>query len=187
MLVYADSVLCLGQMKDSKEAEERWKGQLGGLRLYPSYREAVGIDGEAIEFERTNFPGFSSLSILQEIQKDLARKNIKPEEFKDRIIFMSMFNDINWSKGKNDEHCISNAEKAKNYALKFSQGHWTFLGPGSEESGMEVLLTLQKGDWDSPANKMVQRCIETGHSVFKSISALSQTIHLNADASNTEL
>ena len=33
--------------------------------------------------------GFSSLSILQEIQKDLARKNIQPEEFKDQIIFMS--------------------------------------------------------------------------------------------------
>ena len=54
----------------------------------------MGIDGEAIEFEWKNFSGFSSLSVLQEIQKDLARKNIQPEEFKDPIIFMSMFNDI---------------------------------------------------------------------------------------------
>ena len=71
------------------------------------------------------------MSILQEIQKDLARKNIQPEEFKDRIIFMSMFNDIDWK--KNDENCISNAEKVKNYAMKFSQGHRDILGPGSEE------------------------------------------------------
>ena len=33
----------------------------------------------------------------------------------------------------NDENCISTAEKVKNYAMKFSQGHWSFLGPGSEE------------------------------------------------------
>ena len=33
------------------------------------------------------------------------------------------------SKRKDDENCISNAEQV----MKFSQGHWTFLGPGSEE------------------------------------------------------
>ena len=43
---------------------------------------------------------------------------------------MSMFNDIEWN--TNDENCVSNAEELKNYAMRFSQGHWTFLGPGSE-------------------------------------------------------
>ena len=43
-----------------------------GLRLCSSYQDAVGIDGEAIEFEWKHVPGFSSLSILQEIPKDLA-------------------------------------------------------------------------------------------------------------------
>ena len=98
VLVFADSVLCPGQMNESKEAKARWEGQVEGLRVYPSYQEAVGIDGDAFEFEWNSFPGFSSLAILQEIQKDLTRKNIKPEEFKDRIIFMSMFNDIDCSK-----------------------------------------------------------------------------------------
>ena len=63
--VYADSVPCVGQMKDSPGAIERWRGQLEGLRLYSSYQDAVGIDGEAFEFESTNFRGFSSLSILE--------------------------------------------------------------------------------------------------------------------------
>ena len=31
--VHADSVLCVGQMKDTLGATERWKGQLEGLRL----------------------------------------------------------------------------------------------------------------------------------------------------------
>ena len=45
----------------------------------------------------------------------------QPEEFKDWIIFMSMFNDIDWK--NNDENWISNAEKVKDYAMKVSQGH----------------------------------------------------------------
>ena len=103
---------CVGQMEDSKEAIEGWRGQVERLSLYSSYQDVVRrIDGEAIELEWNIFPGFSSLAILQEIQKDLARKNIQPEEFKDRIIFMSMFNDIDWSQRKNNENCISNAEK----------------------------------------------------------------------------
>ena len=47
VFVCADSVLCLGQMNESKEAIERWKGQVEGLRLYSCYQDAVGIDGEA--------------------------------------------------------------------------------------------------------------------------------------------
>ena len=48
--VHADSVLCVGQMKDSPGAIERWKGQEEGLRMYSSYQDAVGLDGEATEF-----------------------------------------------------------------------------------------------------------------------------------------
>ena len=44
---------------------------------------------------------------------------------------MSMFNDIVWK--RNDDKCISNEEEVKNYAMKFLPGHWTFLGPSSEE------------------------------------------------------
>ena len=87
-------------MNDSNEAITRWEGQVEGLKMYPSYEELLGIDGEAIEFEWNIFPRFSSLAILQETQEDLARKNIRPEEFKDGIIFMSMFNDIEWSRKK---------------------------------------------------------------------------------------
>ena len=62
---------------------------------------------------------------------DLERKNTEPENFEDRIMFMSMFNDIEWQ--KNDEICISNAKNAKNYSKRFLPGHWTFLGPGLEK------------------------------------------------------
>ena len=48
-------------MRDTPETAERWKGQVEGLRLYSSYQDAMGIDGEAIEFEWKRLPGFSSL------------------------------------------------------------------------------------------------------------------------------
>ena len=102
--------LCVGQMKDTPGATERWKGQVEDLKKYSSYPDAVGLYGEPIEFEWKMFPGFSSLSLLREIQHDLVTKNIMPEDFKDRIIFMSTFNDIEWK--KNDEKCISNAKKS---------------------------------------------------------------------------
>ena len=146
------------------------------------------LDGEAIEFEWKCLQGFSSLSLLREIQNDLETKNIKPEDFKDRIIFMSMFNDVEWK--TNDENCISNAEKVKNYAMRLSQGHWTFLGPGTEEK-------WYVSKWNCTADKMVQRFKETGHLVFKNTSASSPgilkqkkgkcAIHFHGDSMNREL
>ena len=83
---------------------------------------------------------------------------------------MSMFNDIDWK--KNDENCISNAEKVKNYAVKFSKRHWTFLGQGRKKSGIEVLLTLQYGKWNSLPSKMVQRFKETRSSCVQKYQCL---------------
>ena len=65
--------------------------------------------------------------------------------------FMLMFNDIDWK--KNDENGISNAEKVKNYTMKFSQGHWTFLGHwtclglGSVEKWYGSSSYAQEGEW----------------------------------------
>ena len=98
--VYSDSVLCVGQMKESEEAITRWEGQVEEL---PSYTE--------LSMEKWIFV----ISYSSRDPKNLARKNIKPEMFTDRIIFMSMFNDIDWTQRGNDEICSSNAEKVKDY------------------------------------------------------------------------
>ena len=140
--VCADSVLCVGWMEDGpRAAERRWKGQVEDLRMYSSHQDAVGIHGEAIEFEWTFFPGFSTLSSFQEIQKDLAEKNIEPENFQDRIIFMSIFNDILWKTG--DEKCILNAERVKNYAKKTYQDMGHFWVQGRTRDG-KANLTITK-------------------------------------------
>ena len=83
---------------------------------------------------------------------------------------------LSGQKRKNGDNCISNAEKVKGYAMQFSQGHWTFPGPGSEEKWYGKFSYSLKGEWDTIANKMVQRFRATGDPVFKSISALSRGI-----------
>ena len=83
-------------MSDHSEANRRWENQVQEFQQTNSYRELLGIDGEPIEFEWNIFSRVTSLEILQKIQIDLRDRNIEPEKFEDRIIFMSMFNDIEW-------------------------------------------------------------------------------------------
>ena len=56
--VYSDSVLRVGQMNESKEASKMGKSS-GKIKMYLSWKEW------------NIFTGFSSLQILQEIQRDL--------------------------------------------------------------------------------------------------------------------
>ena len=58
-----------------------------------------------MEFEWTIFPGFTTAGILKEIQNTMGELLCDPADFKDRIIFMSMFNDIVWDARGNEELC----------------------------------------------------------------------------------
>ena len=92
---------------------------------------------------------------------------------------------------------VFHSEQVKNYAERFSRGYWTFLGHGDEKKWYGALSCAPEGKLDFTTTMMVERFKETGHPVLKSISALSRgilkgkknrnTIHFNADASNTEL
>ena len=155
--VYSDSVLCLGKLNGSKDAITWWKGQVEEFSMSPFYKELLGIDFEAIEFEWNIFPGFPSLHILQKIQDDVRERNIEPEKCTDPIIFMSMFNDVDWTKKGNGGRCISNLENVKDHAKRFSQGHWTLLGLGDEKKWHGTLPDTPEGKWNSTANLMIQR------------------------------
>ena len=61
------------------------------------------------------------MQILQEIQHNLERNSIEPDEFTDRIIFMSTFNDKDQTKRGNDDHWVSNAEKVKDHVMILAQ------------------------------------------------------------------
>ena len=56
-----------------------------------------------MEFEWKIFPRFTTLQILAEIQNMMIETKFEPEQFQGRIIFMSMYNDIDWGKRGNRE------------------------------------------------------------------------------------
>ena len=75
-----------------------------------------------MEVEYKNFPRFTILGILDEIQKMMTESKCEPDHFKGSIIFMSMRNDIDWTKRGNKENCIANALEINEYARRFPQG-----------------------------------------------------------------
>ena len=106
------------------------------------------IDGEPVEFEWKNFPGFTTLGILDEIQKMMTESKCEPEQFKGRIIFMPMYNDIDWTTRGNKENCIANAPRVTEYARRFTRGHWSFLEPGSEKKWYGTHVNKPDGEWE---------------------------------------
>ena len=141
--VYSGSILCLWKMSEHSEANKRWKNQLDEFRQPNSSRELFGIDREPIEFVWKKFLGLTSLKIFQKIRKDLKDQTfIELENFEDRTIFMSMFNDVGWTKRGNSERCVSNSEQVKNYAERFSRGHWKTLCPGDEKKWYGILCCI---------------------------------------------
>ena len=76
-------------------ANTAWEERLTWFKSSPEYRNLDTIDGEPIEFEWNIFAGFTTLQLVREVQEFLSKMS-DPSEFKGRVIFMSMFNDISW-------------------------------------------------------------------------------------------
>ena len=70
------------------------------------------IDEEPMELEWTIFPGFTTLGILDEIQKMMTESKCEPDQLKGRIIFMSIYNDI-------DSKLLSVLEDSRNDVGRF--------------------------------------------------------------------
>ena len=92
--VFSDSVLCLGGISD--RPVEAWENRIKWHLETCYLRDLNRIDGEPMEFEWTNLPGFTTLKILDETQKMMTELQCEPEHFIGRIIFMSLYNDIVW-------------------------------------------------------------------------------------------
>ena len=87
--VFADSVLCLGGIKENPNAA--WKEKIKWYHENIHLKELKCIDGESMEFEWKIFTGFTTFGLLEQIQEFMKEQQCDPEQFKGRIIFMSMF------------------------------------------------------------------------------------------------
>ena len=143
------------------------------------------------------FPGFSSLQTVQEIQNDLRKRNIEAWKIHRRDHFYVNVQRHRVDKERKRWNLCFEFRKSRNTRRESRRdtGHFSVLE--TTRSGMELSLAHLKENEILQPLKMVERLEDTGHPVFKSMSALSRgilkkkngrdTIHFNADASNTEL
>ena len=140
-----------------------WEDKLTWFKSSSQYRTLDAIDGEPMEFEWNIFPGFTTLQLCNKVQEFMSKMSDQPQEFKGRIIFMSMFNDISWGSEDNEQECESNANLVSIYARRFSP--WSFLGSGSEKKWHSTHDSRPQGEWDRVAELMMIKFGESGHPV----------------------
>ena len=69
VLLYSDSVLRLGRIDASEEANRKWKGQVTESWMINCLGGLLRPDGEPIEFEWNIFPGFTALHLHVHVQR----------------------------------------------------------------------------------------------------------------------
>ena len=102
---------------------------------------------------------------------------------------MSMFNEMEWN--TSDLELCFEFRKSQELCNEILARTLDILGSRVEKTWYGSSSHAQRGQWNCTADKMVQRFKETGHLVFKSISALSRgilkqekgkiSIHFNGD------
>ena len=77
-----------------------------------------------------------------------------------------------WIKRGKKENCIASALRVTEYGRRFTQGHWSFLGPRSEKTWYGTHVNKPHGEWDKTAEGMMLNFAESGHPIFRASSAL---------------
>ena len=111
------------------------------------------IDGEPMEFEWKNFTGFTTLGILGEIQTFVIESQREPEQFKGRIILMSMYKGIDWRERGNIEKYNINSFTVANYARRFPVGRCHFRDLDQRRNGTGLILINQVENETRPLNE----------------------------------
>ena len=93
------------------------------------------------------FPGFTTLQLCNKVQEFMSKMS-DPSEFKGRIIFMSMFNDISWGSPDNEQECEFVREDSHQ-----EDGHSSDLD--QKRSGILLMIANPQGEWDRVAELMM--------------------------------
>ena len=127
-----------------------------------------------MEFEWNIFPGFNTLQLNEEVKRLLYRLGETPENFRGRILFLSMFNDISCGTKDNEEESLANAKLVSLHARSFGKGQLSFVGPGSEKKWYSISEDSPQGIWDKIAEIMLLEFAESGCPIFRDTSPLSR-------------
>ena len=139
------------------------------------FKELNRIYSMQTEFEWKIFPRFTCLDVLEVFQNFIEDIQCEPQQFNDRIIFMSMYNDVVSREKGNTEKCVQNSITIAKYARRFPRGRWCFLGPGTEKKWYGTFSDKPDGHWDRTAEMMmVQLHTESDHPIFSCLQCLCE-------------
>ena len=102
-----------GLMNENLQSINALGDRLTWFKSSLEYRDLYRLDGESMEFEWNIHTRFPTLQSFHKVS----------EKFTGRIIFMSMFNRLWWSKD-NQKECESNAQFANLQGKRFEAGKW---------------------------------------------------------------
>ena len=94
----------------------------------------------------------TTLQIPKRSKTKMAACQASPEETKDRIVFISMFNDIDLTKKGQSNECCSKSERDYAKKKRLQLGHWSCLGPGEEEKWCGTHNHKPEGKWNITAD-----------------------------------
>ena len=111
---------------------------------------------------------------------------------------MSMYKEIVWNAEGNKEQCEYKSQAVSEYVPKFPRGHWSFLGPGSQEKWYGTYTHKPGRPWDRNAEEMMANFSRSGHPTFCASSGFARgelrskegrkkSIHLNGNHKTIEL
>ena len=89
-----------------------------------------------------SFPGFTTLGILDEIQKMMTESKCEPEQFKGRVIFMSVYNNIVWGEKRKQRNVYCEfSSMYQNMQEDSRQVICRFQGLNRRRNGTELMST----------------------------------------------
>ena len=165
------------KMNDSKDAIYKMGRSSGRIQNVPFLTKNCWESMEKqLNSSGTFSEDFRHCRFFRKIQDVLRERNIKTEEFTVWIIFMSMSNDIDWTREGNDGICISNSEKSRNTRRDSRMDTGRFWVLEMKRSGLEFFVAHLKENGTPQPLRWWNEAKHTGHPVFKSVSALSRGI-----------
>ena len=142
------------------------------------------------------FPGHTAKQRLQLIRKLMGNElKIQLQDFEGRAIFMSMYNDIDWT--AKTEIFLENSSLIFDYAMKLPTRTRTFFGPGDENKWCVTVAERPSGEWNRTAERMMLNFAEgilcseepvLWHEEYcKARAARKVSIHFNAEPQTADL
>ena len=149
-------ILVLAKIHELPHSTEACKQRIEWFTKCHEHRELDGNDGEPVEFEWKLSQDTQHGSYFRKSKECWKSTTFCLNTSKIESIFMSMYNDIDWTKHGNTQMCISNSSEVEAYARRFPQGYWLFFGPGTAEKWYGMHTTYKpNGLWNNSAEVMM--------------------------------